>query len=365
MRRRENTMANPEHVDILRQGVEIWNEWRKEHPEVEPNLSGVEFSSADLSRANLINTDLHEAKLIRTNLYKADLFCAHLGGAYLAGANLTKARVVAVIFEVADLEGAILRGTNLYAAHFIQTNLMGTDLGKASLGRTLFADVDLRQVKGLESIEHRGPSSVDIHTLLRSEGQIPKIFLKGIEAPDTFITYVRSLVNRPIEYYTCFISYSSKDQAFAERLYNDLQGNNVRCWYAPEDLKIGDKFRVRIDESIRFYDKLLLILSEHSVRSPWVETELETAFSKEHKTGKLALFPVKLDNTVEETEQDWAATIHRTRHIGDFTRWKEHDKYQKGLSRLLRDLKQEAIHDTIESDADKDEKQSTSREIQS
>jgi hypothetical protein len=107
------------------------------------------------------------------------------------------------------------------------------------------------------------------------------------------------------------------------------------------------KFRVRIDESIRLYDKLLLILSEHSVRSPWVETEVETAFSKEHKTGKLALFPVKLDTTVEETEEAWAATIHQTRHIGDFTRWKEHDEYQKGLNRLLRDLKQEAKNDIL------------------
>ena len=52
--------------------------------------------------------------------------------------------------------------------------------------------------------------------------------------------------------------------------------------------------------------------------------------NKEHKTGKPVLFPVKLDNTVEETEEAWAATIHSTRHIGDFTRWKEHDEYQKG-----------------------------------
>ena len=77
------------------------------------------------------------------------------------------------------------------------------------------------------------------------------------------------------------------------------------------------------------------------------------------------LFPVKLDNTMMETEQARAADIRRMRHIGDFTRWKEHDEYQKGLTRLLRDLKQEAIHDTIESDANKDQKQSTSRETQS
>ena len=113
------------------------------------------------------------------------------------------------------------------------------------------------------------------------------------------------------------------------------------------------------------YDKLLLILSEHSVKSPWVEKEVETAFEKEQKSGKLTLFPVKLDNTVMETDQAWAADIRRMRHIGDFTRWKEHDEYQKGLTRLLRDLKQEAINDTIESDANKGQKHSNSREIQS
>ena len=66
---------------------------------------------------------------------------------------------------------------------------------------------------------------------------------------------------------------------------------------------------------------------------------------------------------MQETEEAWAAAIQRTRHIGDFTRWKEHDEYQKEFNRLLRDLKQEALHDTIESDADQDESQSTSREI--
>jgi hypothetical protein len=200
-------------------------------------------------------------------------------------------------------------------------------------------------IKRLETIKHEGPSSLSINTIYLSEGDIPEVFMRGTGTPDIFIEYMHSLVGKPIEFYSCFISYSSKDQDFAQRLYNDLQGNNVRCWFAPEDLKIGDKFRVRIDESIRLYDKLLLILSEHSVRSPWVETEVETAFSKEHKTGKFALFPVKLDNTVEETEEAWAATIHRTRHVGDFTRWKEHDEYQKGLERLLRDLKQGAIKD--------------------
>ena len=50
----------------------------------------------------------------------------------------------------------------------------------------------------------------------------------------------------------------------------------MRCWSAPEDMKIGDKFRQRIDEAIRVYDKLLLVLTENSVKSAWVEKEVET-----------------------------------------------------------------------------------------
>jgi hypothetical protein len=75
----------------------------------------------------------------------------------------------------------------------------------------------------------------------------------------------------PIDYCSCFISYSSKDQKFADLLHSQLQSKGARVWLAAEDLKIGDKFRTKIDEAIRLYDKLLLVLSEKSVKSPWVK----------------------------------------------------------------------------------------------
>ena len=79
----------------------------------------------------------------------------------------------------------------------------------------------------------------------------------------------------PVEtVYSCFIRYSSKDAAFAGRLHAELESNGVRCWFAPEDIKIGEEFRQRIDDAIREYDKLLLVLSEHSVRSDWVQDEV-------------------------------------------------------------------------------------------
>lgn len=146
------------------------------------------------------------------------------------------------------------------------------------MGETSIADVDLIGVKGLETVSHFGPSSIGIDTIYRSHGNIPEVFLRDAGVPEPFIANMKALVSamEPIQFYSCFISYSSSDQEFAKRLHTDLQQKRVRCWFAPEDMKIGDKFRQRIDEAIRVYDKLLLVLTENSVKSAWVEKEVET-----------------------------------------------------------------------------------------
>jgi hypothetical protein len=99
---------------------------------------------------------------------------------------------------------------------------------------------------------------------IRSQGEIPEVFLRGCGVPENFIVQMRALTHSHeglvIQFYSCFISYSSNDQDIAERLHADLQDKGVRCWFAPEDLKIGDEFHERIDESIRIYNKLLLML---------------------------------------------------------------------------------------------------------
>jgi len=110
----------------------------------------------------------------------------------------------------------------------------------------------------------------------------------------------------PIQYYSCFISYSSKDEMLARRLHADLQAKGVRCWFAPEDLKIGDRFHSRIDEAIHLQDKLLLLLSEHAIGSDWVEIEVRAALEKEQRQHRDVLFPIRLDSSVMETSQTWA-----------------------------------------------------------
>lgn len=135
------------------------------------------------------------------------------------------------------------------------------------------------------------------------------------------------------------LSYATQDQDFAEQLYADLQHKGVPCWFAPHDLKTGDKLRTQIYDAIQNNDKLLLILSEHAVTSDWVEREVELAFEREHQTpGTLVLFPIRLDDAVMHTTTAWAGDIRRIRYIGDFRHWPDDVAYQQSLQRLLRDL---------------------------
>jgi TIR domain len=133
-----------------------------------------------------------------------------------------------------------------------------------------------------------------------------------------------------------FISYSSKDQEFVDRLHADLQNKGVRCWFAPHDMPIGAKI---IDEAIRLRDKVLLILSEHSVVSDWVEEEVTRALDEERSRKTTVLFPIRVDDAVLNTTEAWARGLRIQRNIGDFCLWKDHDAYQKVLERVLRDLK--------------------------
>jgi hypothetical protein len=105
------------------------------------------------------------------------------------------------------------------------------------------------------------------------------------------------------------------------------------------DLKIGEKFRQHIDKAIRVHDKLMVVLSEQSIASNWVEAEVEAALDRERREKRTVLFPIRLDDTIEETPVAWASHIRRTRHIGDFVGWKQHDSYQTAFARLLDDLR--------------------------
>jgi TIR domain/Pentapeptide repeats (8 copies) len=340
-------MANDEHVALLRKGVDAWNEWwRQEAPGLKADLSGANLIRADLSganliQANLIRADLSGANLIRANLRGANLLWADLRAANLRGANLLWADLRAAHLGEANLIAADLRGANLRGANLVWANLNGADLTEAVLHHTVFGDTTLsHEVKGLDQCRHAGPSIVDFQTL-KNSGPLPIAFLRGAGLPDNLIEYLPKL-NEAIQFYSCFISYSHKDELFAERLHADLQNKGVRCWFAPHDMPIGAKIIDALDEAIRLRDKVLLILSEGAIASDWVEGEVTRALDEERTRKQVVLFPVRIDDAVMQTLEAWARLLRGQRNIGDFSRWKEHDSYQKSFERLMRDLRVES-----------------------
>jgi hypothetical protein len=347
-------MAIPQHLDVIKQGVRVWNEWRQENPGAEPDLAGAKLGKANLKGANLSETDLRWADLTaanmsaanlnradlrrailsRTNFNLANLSEANLSETYLCGANLSKADLRKAIFIRSDLasvdlsksdirradfrwaylikakfNGADLSGANLIEANLSKSELKQSNLSEAFVAWSCFGDNDLSHTRGLEKVKHFGPSTIGIDTIYRSEGKIPEEFLRGAGVSEHFITYTGYLNTKAFECNSCFMSYSGKDRNFVEKLNAGLQKEGVRCWFAPEEMKMGDESRQRVNQQIRIHEKLLIVLSQFSIESTWIQQEVEAALEEERNRNRSVLFPVRLDDSCLDGEKEWLVNL--------------------------------------------------------
>ena len=200
-------------------------------------------------------------------------------------------------------------------------------------------------VIGLESCNHSGPSIIDHRTLGKSS-ELPQVFLRGCGLPDLLIDYLPTIMNQPIQYYSCFISYSHSDKVFAQRLHDQLQGKGIRCWLDEHQILPGDDIFKQVDRGIKLWDKTLLCCSEASLNSWWVNNEIITSFEKEKKLmndrGKkiITLIPLNLDGYL--LDGNWKcgmASQVKSRMAADFTGWEsDNNKFENQFKRLVKAL---------------------------
>jgi hypothetical protein len=365
-------------LSLLKQGVKAWNGWRRAHQRDQVDLSEADLHEADLSGANLRRVNLFGANLREANLrgadlsesvlrvailQVADLSKADLSGADLNNANLFEARLreanlTKAVLKAADLSGANFREANLNKAVLREADLTDVNLESAlldeanfeaaTLGSTIFGGVDLSSCTGLDSACHIGPSILGVDSIIRSKGKIPEIFLRGIGLPDEWITYIPSLVGDGIQFYSCFISYSSVDKPFAVRLHDALQSKGIRCWLDEKQLLPGHDISRELERGIYLWDKFLLCASKNSLTSYWVENEIKTTLGKElalrKERGKRVhkLIPLNLDGYMFTDEWDLGVLANeiRSRVAANFQGWeKPNSNFGEQVDRVIKALR--------------------------
>lgn len=326
-------MANEEQLTKIKEGVEVWNKWRRNDP----------ATAIDLTWAAL-----HYARLTGFDLAKADLTGTELGGANLRGANLRGANLA-----VADLSGA---------------NLRDADLNDTRFADSVFGHTILKNARNLDNCHFAGPCIIDGRTI-RKSWPLPESFLRGCGLSDLEIEAAKLLYDNdlsegqvtdigyrlinlrnsgwPVQFHSVFISYNEKDRLFSNRLFEDLQSKGIRCWYAPNDIKPGQKIHEEVDRAIKVQDKLLLVLSPTSMNSEWVHHEIRCAKRRERQEGRRMLFPLSL--VPYEQLKDWKlfdadsqkdlASELREFFIPDFSSWEEDKKmYEELLDKVIKGL---------------------------
>ena len=384
-------MANEEHLAKLKDGIVAWNNWRNANQKVRPDLSGANLSDFNLWVIDLSGTDLKSAILNGANLKRANLDGADLTGAYLCeanlisvdlkNANLRNTRLNGADLSDADAINADLSGARLIRANLDNTNLQGANLGKADLSgafivranmvdadlsgarlyETTFGAIDLSKTIGLNECNHRGPSIAD-HRTLASSGKLPREFLQGVGLQDwqieaaklynpklspTEITDIVYEVDRirsenPIQIHNLFISYTHKDALFIDHLEGYLRARKILFWRDVHDAPAGPLEEI----VIRAMDNrtVLLILSEHSVESDWVEFEAQKAreIEKELKRqGKErhVLCPIALDESWLSCS--WSGPLRnqiKKYNVLNFSDWTNSSLFQSKFKRLVEGL---------------------------
>ena len=382
-------MANQEHLDILLQGVYVWNKWRSDNPAVIPNLEkvniqgaqlgpainedafdddviiigegydlrnanfhGATLTNADLSfailkdanfsEANLTNACLQHADLRSTDFSKANLLNSSITGANLDYANFENADLSHVNFTESDLTGANMRGSKLFFTVFSFGKLNVVDFKGARFAAVHFIGNDLSKCLGLDQIVVYSPCSFDFYTLQTTVG-LSKSFLKKMGFPELLVDYLPDFYTPAIRLFPVFLSHSWANKEFARQLYEALIRRGVQIWFDEKKMAPGDEIFESISKGISHCDKMILICSKESLTSWWVDREIDRVLKKERDLFKerKEKIPLLIPITIDDYVFDWSGAKSeevRRYKIGDFRDWQNEVHFDNTLNELIQAL---------------------------
>jgi len=314
-------------------------------------IKGANFRGANLSNGSIYLSEIRDCDFKSVNFTSAAIFRnffleCKFDLSYFKDSNFQFSSFDKCTFVDANLARSDFRQTTLYKVDFSNADMM-----QAAFGRTSFYKTTLMGARNLieskdcfQGIFHSDESLMSLNQL--TEDSLPRKVLAGFGLSDTLIDYLPSFSNgSPINYNSCFISYSHQNEKFAKKLYERLRSEGVSVWYAPIDMVGGRKIPHQIDEAINIHDKLLLILSPESIESNWVKEEIYKAINKDGKPN--TLYPISIFDNFNELK-NWSFVdpdtginvprLVREYFIPNFSKWEEDDCFENEFSRLLKSL---------------------------
>jgi TIR domain len=214
------------------------------------------------------------------------------------------------------------------------------DLGIAGEYETIKGAIDT-ETAWLAQQAQRQEGNVEIADAVKAElrlsGRIRALWAATQKHGETSVRF------DDLPYHSVFLSYSTADEEFCLELYESLADAGLRVWFAPHDIKPGRRIASQVSRAIEQYDKLLIVLSEASMESDWVATELYKACTREQTQSVQVLFPIRLVPFEKirawqafdaDSGRDMAREL-RQYYIPDFTDWRDTKVYAARIDQLI------------------------------
>jgi len=230
-------MANDEHLNILRQGVQVWNRWREDHPEITPDLEKAKIDIPDLRGINLHKTHMrwawfNSADFTGADLRDTDFGYAHVAGstmdsADLRGAYLREAALMDTKFRNADCRQAILSGASLIGA-----DLSGANLEHAMISdRALLMQAKLHQARlAAANLATSDLSNAELIGADLTGANLNQAFLQGANLTDANLTSAQLFRTDLADAQLTRANLTNADLGFARLIDTDLRGAQlVNC----------------------------------------------------------------------------------------------------------------------------------------
>ncbi len=336
----------------------------------EVQFPSVHLSGSDFSGASLYRCTFDQTKLIACKFIGATISECKIKHSLMMGSDFYQAKILDTEVSFSDL-----RGSFFGIAELAHTTLIGNSLADSLFQGTRIICTPFA-LNDLGNTQHPGPHSyIDIHSLylsahhLRHAAQFEfadeeltirhrKItegteqisqFLAGCGMPTgTLELFLGWLEDR--SYQSVFISYSTMNEDFARELDVELRKRGVNVWFAPHDIRGGRMVREQVQQAVKNQSRTILVLSEESMRSGWVETEIRHAFEAANGSVR-RLFPIRLvdfDKIKEWTLFDPDSGVDLAHHIRgffvpDFTNWRDEDSFLRAMEALTRDLREDHV----------------------